>query len=215
MKSYWVKIVLGALAVFAVGMIIISIAGRVEDVATSDATIDLPLAFLPFRVNGEQLGDLERVRILRAAPDSITHVRLRVGLADSADAARLRHCILILSGLDNLSNRTTFTCATPADTVGRDLVGFGSVQLGQGGEELPFLIPRSEAPGAHASDQSWERAAEYGDSIAEAIEEQADSIADAAEAVADSVASVELERADSIRSEGMRLADSVRAGAGR
>lgn len=215
MKTYWIKIVLGALAVFAVGMIVASVVRRVGRVATSDDTIDFPLAFIPFRVDGAPLGDLKRVRIVRAAPDSVSHVRLRVELADSLAAVRLRDCILVLADLHHLSRETTFTCATAADTAGRDLVRFGSVQLGPGGEELPFLIPRSEAPAAHASDEGWERAAEYGDSIADVIDERADSIADAAEAFADSVQTLELERADSIRREGVRLADSIRAaGAG-
>lgn len=211
MRNYWVKIVLGALAVFAVGMIVTRIIGRVRRVATTNESIEFPLAFIPFRVDGTPLGELKRVRVMRAAPDTVTSVHLRVELRDTLSVSQLRDCILVIRDVQHLNERTTFECATAADTARQDLVAFGTVEFGRGGEELQFLIPRSEAGPAHASDAGWERAAEYGDSIADAIEERADSIADAAETLADSLQTIEMERADSIREEGMRRADSVRS----
>ena len=211
MTSYWIKIVLGALGVFVVGMIVARMVRRVERAATSNETIEFPLAFIPFRVDGAQLGELRRVRIVRAAPDTVSSVHLRVELADSSAAATLRDCILVIRDVENLNNRTSFECAASADTAGQDLVAFGTIELGRGGEELAFLLPRAAAGAAHASDDNWERAAEYGDSVADAIDERADSIASAAEALADSLHTVEMERADSIRAEGVRRADSVRS----
>ena len=211
MRSYWIKIVLGALAVFAVGMIVARLVGRVRQVATSDDTIEFPLAFIPFRVDGTPLGDLQRVRVIRAAPDRVSSVHLRAELHDSLSVGRLRDCILVIRDVEHLDNHTTFECATAADTVGQDLVAFGTIELRGSGEALPFLLPRSAAGPAHASDAGWERAAEYGDSIADAIDARADSIADAAEALADSLHTIEMERADSIREDGVRRADSVRA----
>jgi hypothetical protein len=211
MRNYWVKIILGALAVFAVGMIVATGIRRVERAATTSETIEFPLAFIPFRVDGARLGEMKRVRIMRAAPDTVQSVHLRVALHDSLAAARLGDCLLVIRDVENLNEHTSFECAAAADTAGQDLVAFGTVQLGEGGAELPFLVPRSAAGPAHASDDSWERAAEYGDSIAEAIDERADSIADAAEAFADSLQTLEMERADSIRADGVRRADSVRA----
>ena len=211
MRNYWIKIVLGALAVFAVGMIVAKGIGRVKHAATTSGTIEFPLAFIPFRVNDTALGDLKRVRIHRAAPDTVRSVDLRVELHDSLALARLQDCILVIHDVENLNNRTTFECAAAADTAGQDLVPFGMIEVRGTGAEFPFLLPRSAAGPAHASDAGWERAAEYGDSIADAIEERADSIAEAAEMMADSLRTIEMERADSIREEGMRRADSVRS----
>ena len=211
MRNYWVKIVLGALAVFGVGMLVTAVIRRVKHVATSAETIEFPLAFIPFRVNDTALGDLKRVRIHRAAPDTVRGVDLRVAVHDSLSLTRLRDCILVIRDVERLDEHSTFECASPDDTVGADLVAFGTIQMPDLGEELPFLLPRAAAGPAHASDDAWERAAEYGDSIADAIDERADSIADAAEMLADSLHTREMERADSIRSEGMRRADSVRA----
>ena len=211
MRSYWIKIVLGALAVFAVGMIITTIIRRVRHVAESSPTIEFPLAFVPFRLDGERVGELRHVRIMRATPDSVTGVHVRVELADSATAQRIEECILVLHDLQHIDNRTTFACAAAADTARQDLVPFGTVQLGRGGAERPFLVPRSEVTAAHGTEAGWERASEYGDSVADAIEERADSAAEAAEALADSLSEMEMQRADSIRAEGLRLADSIRA----
>ena len=211
MRNYWLKIVLGALAVFAVGMIITSIVRRVKHVATSDETIEFPLAFIPFKVDGERLGELKRVRVIRATPDSVAAIHLRAELDDTTAAARLRDCILVIRDVEHIDEQSTFECVASADTAGQDLVAFGTVRLGTAGQTVPLLLPRAQVGHAHTSDEGWERAAEYGDSIAEAIDDRADSIAEAAEMLADSVHTVEMERAESIRAEGVRRADSVRA----
>lgn len=218
MKNYWIRIVLGALAVFALGMLVVRVVGRVREVAESAEEIEFPLAFLPFRLDGADLGELKRVRIVRATPDSVEAVHLRIELHDSVAADRLANCILVVRDVQHIDEHTTFTCAAAADTARENLVRFGTVRVGAGGEAFPFLIPRHELASAHGSEAEWERAAEFGDSIAEAAAERADSltevadsIAEAAEAFADSIQAVQLERADSIRREGQRLADSIRA----
>ncbi len=233
MKNYWIRIALGALVVFALGMIVVSVVRRIRTVATTDGDIVFPLAFVPFRVDGTRLGEFKRVRVVRAAPDSVDHIELRVALDDTAAAAPLRDCVLVLNELQNIElSRTTFVCASAADTIGQDLVPFGRLEL-PAGEDVTFLVPRREVYAAGHDYGSWERAAEYGDSVAEAAAERADSIAEAADARADSLAdaasaladsiadvhlqradsirTIELRRADSIREAGLRLADSVRA----
>lgn len=226
MKSYWIKIILGALAVFAVGMVLVRLVGQVREVAETDADIAFPIAFVPLRIDGHRVGELRRVRIVRAAPDSVESVHLRADLDDSVSAARVQQCILVLHEVQHIDAKTaTFACAAAADTARQDLVPFGTVTLGPTGTEVPFLVPRSEVGAAHASGGAeWERVAEYGDSIAEAAQYRADSIAEAAEMMADSIAElhmqradsiqeVELQRADSIREAGLRLADSLRQAA--
>jgi hypothetical protein len=207
-------------------MVIATAIRRVGNVAHSDSDIEFPLAFIPLRLDGERLGEFRRVRIVRSAPDQVEHIHLRAELDDSAAVSRLAECILVLHDLEHIdANRASFACATPADTARQDLVPFGTLTLAPTRTELPFLVPRHQVGAAHASgEEAWERASEYGDSIAEAAEYRADSIAEAAQAMADSIAELhmhradsirelELHRADSIREAGLRLADSLRAAA--
>ena len=64
MQRYWLRIALGALAVFVLGMTAISIyrngRAKVEELANSADPITIPLAILPFQVDGDRMGRIER-----------------------------------------------------------------------------------------------------------------------------------------------------------
>ena len=87
MRNYWLKILLGALAVFMVGMIGVTLARRgiagVERVVASDQPLTIPLGLVPFELQGERLGKLDHVTLMRKSPQEVTAVELEVNLADS------------------------------------------------------------------------------------------------------------------------------------
>src|SRR5690606_27686418 len=83
MNRYWLRIGLGALAVFAVGYagwrLVERGVGEVRDLAMSDQEISIPLfGALPFTVEGRRVGSLQRLTLLRDAPKQISGVIVRV-----------------------------------------------------------------------------------------------------------------------------------------
>ena len=87
MRTYWLRILLGALAVFAVGMIGLTFARRTRDTVTAVVTgsgpLSIPLPFVPFELEGNKLGRLERLVVNREAPKKVSSVDLEVKLDDS------------------------------------------------------------------------------------------------------------------------------------
>src|SRR5688500_13038864 len=98
MRTYWLKIMLGALAVFAVGMVIVTMvksAGRnVEAIAEGTGPITIPLALLPFEIDGQRAGTLRRLRIFRDSLQEPTRVEVLISVPDSVSSDRFASCIL-------------------------------------------------------------------------------------------------------------------------
>jgi hypothetical protein len=229
MRSYWIRILLGAAAVFAVGMVVVTLLrhgrDKVTEVVTGSGPLSVPLPFVPFEVDGHRLGNLERLVVNRDAPKKVSSVDLEVKLDDSLVAQGLAGCRLAANlesdsakggdvnvHINKHDQRPFFFCAT-SDSA---LVPFGTVTMVPGDVTVPLLV--SETLAATLRSGQW---AEDGDSSADALAERAESIADRAEEVADSVATEAEQRAeavqmvqsrfgDSLRREGQRRADSLR-----
>jgi hypothetical protein len=237
MRNYWLKILLGALAIFAVGMIGVTLARRgiagVERVVASDQPLTIPLGLVPFELQGERLGKLDHVTLMRKSPNEVTAVELEVQLADSLVARGLQGCRLVAnmesrgdSGVDihvGPRSPSVFYCA--GDTAQEDLLEYGHAVLQPGDIEIPLLLSRDMVkelqhidfgkggPGASAEAQA--------DSIAAASEEQGDSISAAVQRaltlqgpdrqrVLDSIKAGARRMGDSLRAVGLRQADSAR-----
>ena len=221
MRTYWLRILLGALAVFAIGMIVINLARRTKDrvtaVVTGTGPLSIPLPFVPFELEGSKLGRLERLVVNRNAPKKVSSVDLEVKLDDSLVVQGLAGCRLaanlesdsVKPGDVNLrthriDERAFFFCAK-SDS---GLVEFGTVKLQPGDVTLPLLVPVSLADELRAG--NW---GDHDDAdSANALAERAESLADQAEARADSMAAVAERRAEATaRSVNSRLGDSLRA----
>ncbi|HET9727267.1 MAG TPA: hypothetical protein VFP28_10160 [Gemmatimonadales bacterium] len=236
MRSYWLRILLGAFGIFCLGMIVVSIArhgrSKVESVIASSEPLSIPLPFVPFQVNGSKLGTLERLTVNRESPKKVSSIELQVKMDDSLVAKGLAGCRLAANiesdsakpgdvniHMNRLNEKTFFFCATQ-DSGFEEM---GTAKLTPGDIELPLLLPESLAQ--HLRNGDW---ATNSDST-DALETRADSIANAAEAIADS-ASAKAERAqakaqekaqalserqsrlgDSLRAEGLRRGDSIRS----
>lgn len=232
MRNYWLRILLGAFAVFAVGMLGVTLVRRgrsqVESVLASSDPISIPLAFVPFQLNGSKLGMLEHVVVNRDSPKKVSSIDLQVKLGDSLVARGLAGCRLAANIEDDssshgnanihvnrLEHRTFFFCA-PSDSGFEE---FGSVAFSPGDVKVPLLVPEELAGRLQSGD--WSDASdssEAADSVAEAAEARGDSIADLAQAKADSgmargmrAAARAQAKGESLSRAGVRLGDSLRA----
>ena len=234
MRSYWLRILLGAFGIFCLGMIVVSIfrhgRSKVESVIASSEPLSIPLPFVPFQVNGSKLGQLERLTVNRESPKKVSSIELQVKMDDSLVAKGLAGCRLAANiesdsarpgnvniHMNRLDEKTFFFCAKE-DSGYQEM---GTATLTPGDVELPLLLPESLAD--HLRNGDWASDADSSD----AIEARADSIAEAAEAIADSAAAKaekasekaeekaqalserQIRLGDSLRAEGVRRGDSI------
>ena len=218
MRNYWMRIALGSLAIFIVGMLGISLVhrglGSVRGVVEGSGPISIPLAFIPFRLNGDKLGSLERVTLRRETPSRVTSVELEVKLSDSVLARGLGGCRLAASLDSKVPGRPgitvhrgpfpegNFWCAKD-DSADVDLVEYGQAVFHPGNVTVPLFLPRGLVDELQHIDLGH-------DSTPPIAEAQVDSIIAAAELTADSVNAVRDRMIDSLRVEGRRRADSAR-----
>jgi hypothetical protein len=230
MRTYWLRIVLGAVAIFTVGMVGISLArqgmGRVRGVVQGSGPVSIPLAFVPFTLNGSKLGTVNKVTLFRDAPKRISAVEVRITLKDSLLARGLEGCRLA-ANLDKNSDergvhvradqfsRGVFSCLRHDDST-TDFREFGRAFFQPGATSVPLLLPSDMVDDLkkgdfHSDDDSTGTSAEErADSIQEAVEARTDSIANAAEQHADSIVAHSHHLVDSLQKEGRRRADSTR-----
>jgi hypothetical protein len=221
MRSYWIRILLGAFAIFCVGMVGVTMVRHTKDkvaaVVTGTGPLSIPLPFAPFQLDGNKLGRVERLVVNRDAPKKVSSVDLQVKLDDSLVAQGLAGCRLAANvesdsskprdvnlHVNRLNDRNFFFCARNDS----GFVEFGSVHLTPGDVTVPLLIPESLADRLKSGD--WGDEEDQADS-ADVLAERADSIANRAEEMADSIAAVHEQKAEKIRAIQSRLGDSLRA----
>ena len=133
MRNYWLRIALGAFAIFAVGMLIVSGSRKarhsVEEIAEGTGPITVPLAFLPFEIDGQRAGTLRRLRVFRDSLQEPTRLEVQVSVSDSSAVQRFAACILAIEEHNDKVQPNDFRCLAATDTAGRDLVQFGDVEL--------------------------------------------------------------------------------------
>jgi hypothetical protein len=111
MRKYWLKIVFGALAIFAVGFTLVSGARRLKATFVSNEGIKIPLgSFIPFKLDDLKVGSLRQLVIKRSSPKVISGFDLRVRVTDSVAFLRLQTCHLSVSDPNHFDERTTFLC---------------------------------------------------------------------------------------------------------
>ncbi len=227
MRNYWFRILVGALIIFAIGMIGVTLIrhgmGKVNDVVHGTGPISLPIAFIPFEIAGNKLGKLDRVVLERTAPKKISSVRVDVNLSDSLVAQGLSQCKLAANfdaseehskGIHiktGKGNEGTFRCLADGDS-DSTVVEFGQAVLHPGEVTLALYLPKDLVnelqTGNFLSDSS-----DKADSISEAMEALSDSISEATEAKADSMREENDKLAESLRVVGRKRVDSIKVAA--
>ena len=225
MRGYWLRILLGAIGIFAVGMLAVTAVratrSGVRKVARSSDPITIPLPFVPFRLEGQRQGTFERVVIRRDAPNDLRSVDLYIDLGNDTLAQQIHRCSGIRAllregpgGTGMTLHDAEFACVN-SDSAASELEPLGEVHFAPGGHTAPLLVPpevatkfRREMIQARArrGDDSLATRAE---SIAAEAERRADSISEAASRMADSITRFHERAADSIRRAALRRADSA------
>jgi hypothetical protein len=146
MQRYWLRIAVGALLVFALGMTAISIyrngRAKVETLANSADPITIPLGILPFQLDGDHLGRIQEVQIRRDAPNRVSGVGLVVKVSDSVrTGALLAGCRLTVHDHPADHRSASFHCATPADSLADSLTVFGDVRFEPQNVVQAFFLP--------------------------------------------------------------------------
>jgi hypothetical protein len=187
MRNYWIKIALGALAVFAVGMVIVTgvrkTRAKITRTFESTDPIPLPIAFLPFRLEGTKLGTLNRVVVLRDQPNQVSGVRVIVALADSVHPDKFQNCLLVVDDVEHYDEKSSFRCER-GDTAGSRLEQFGYVHFKNSGDSIPLLLP---AQSVEELKQLRFNLNDHGFSITSANDSLADEVESRMDARSDSV----------------------------
>jgi hypothetical protein len=209
MRNYWLRIIVGAVAIFAVGMVGITLArhgmGHVRGVVEGSGPITLPVGFLPFKLDGEKIGTIRSIRINRNAPKEVRSVNVVVRLADSVGPNRLEPCILVAQGFEDINSQTTVLCSTAEDTVDENLLQVGAIKLTPGNRSFQLFMPRDAIQ--ELTDSDFVFVGE--DSIAQAAEHLTDSILEAKRPQLESLG-VDVPRRPPVPRKPPRVADSVR-----
>lgn len=221
MRSYWLKILLGALGIFVVGMIGVTIVrsgiAKVNSVVEGDGPISIPLGLIPFALEGEKLGNLDRVTLNRESPTRVSDVELEVDLTDSLLAQGLAGCRLAANfegdehkgGVNikvNKDQQNTFRCLKE-DSTPPDLVEFGTAVFRPGDIEVPLFIPAEVVKELQSLSFGHDS---LGEAIADSIQVSIPDVDSIHAAVAR-----EVQQAKSAGAFGRRYADSLRGEAKR
>ena len=161
MRRYWLKIVVGALAVFLVGytgvFLVRSGIGRGRSLIQSSNPVSIPLAFVPFNLDGLRTGTFQHITIRREAPKVIAGFDLRIKLSDSAKADALEGCRLTPAGRsDHFDLDRGFVCLAP-ETPDEGLVRFGEVVFTQRGGHrvrVPLFLDSATVADLRRGDRS-------------------------------------------------------------
>jgi hypothetical protein len=215
MRNYWLRIFLGAFAIFAVGMIGVKLVrsgvNRVHEVVEGAGPLNIPLAFIPFSVEGERLGTVQRVVLQRDEPRKVSSVEVHIDVGDSLVAQGLGGCLLAANleggpkeqGVNVHVGRDSagpFFCLK-ADSIPADMVEFGEAILQPGDVKVPLYL--------HGDLVTQLQEGFTHDSAATAVVD-ADSISAQARREVDEALAESGIRADSIGRVGRRLGDSLR-----
>jgi hypothetical protein len=220
MRNYWLRIVLGAVAIFTVGMIGVTLArqgvGRVRNVVEGSGPLSVPVPFIPFKLDGQKLGTVSKIVLQRNAPKHISSVELQIKLEDSAIAQGLSGCRLAANfdekhsphdvhvGVGPMSHGV-FTCVHQNDSTGQ-FQEFGQAIFQPGDVSVPLLLPNDIVTDL----QQGNFGDDHDDSISDAQEAKADSAAEAQERLADSLAAQGERAAKEMAARQRQFLDSLR-----
>jgi hypothetical protein len=162
MQRYWLRIALGAAAIFVLGMGVITLArnsiAELQALATSTRPISIPLVIMPFRLNSTQIGTVRRLDILRRSPRQVSGIRLTVRLDDSVTAARLPDCRVTLFEPEGFADGSGFRCVGAADSAAQNLKLIGEIAFEPSGVVRALFAPPDHADHWQSHDSAEIRA---------------------------------------------------------
>lgn len=148
--KYWAGIAATMLAIFAVGMAVRNGFHRVETFATDNFPAPLMLLKSGFRLDGDRVGDIQRMQFMRSNPGEVDSAVFTVRIDDSADVQRLASCTLRATGGHPFGSSTRFLCTSHSDSARLNLVPFGHIEIEPGGQDVTFYVASDVAGDMHA-----------------------------------------------------------------
>ncbi len=173
MRTFWSKIGLGALAVFMVGMLSLTLFRQAKNAAAealstaiqtsarSVARTASASSYIPFRLNGETMGNVRHAQIQRHTSGTLPEVDLTVELDDPGLKHQLRDCVLVPEQHHNFDFDRGFECA---EGLTGDLVEIGTVHFVNIDLERPLKVERDIASDMQKGDP-FEATADAGGAV--------------------------------------------------
>jgi hypothetical protein len=153
MKRYWIRIALGAVGIFAIGMLVVAAGrrgvARVRELAMNQ-TVRLPANVAPFRVDGKRLGSLSQIRITPQTDQGFPRINLIAQLDDPSSVAGLSNCVLMANDASVVQGESGLHCAGSSDSAAESLIDMGTITLEPTGDVLHLFVPERELRG-----KSW------------------------------------------------------------
>ncbi len=148
--KYWTGIFVAMLAIFAVGMLVARGVGKAKGFV--EANIPSPIRLLTstgFKVDGDRVGDIQRLQLMRTVPGQFDSAVVTVKIDDQADVQRIAACTLRATGAHPFGSGTRFVCTSHSDSAKLDLIPFGHIEVVPGGEHVTFYVARSVEDDMH------------------------------------------------------------------
>jgi len=147
MKRYWTRIALGALLVFCLGMVGVTVVrkGSAEVrslLSTAASRLPLRLANVGFLLNGRRVGEVTGLDIVRNSGTEIGRITGHVKLNDPESVAELSDCNLTIDNLRGWNDRSSFSCAEAGALGSGDLVEVGEIVFEPGRFSRPLYLPQ-------------------------------------------------------------------------
>lgn len=208
MASYWLKIFLGALLVFAVGLGAVTLVRKASDgvhyVSETSGPISIPFFFVPFEVDGRSVGTIRRLNIYRDSTRHPTSVSISIA-ADSGQVSGLASCILAARTSGEQATPNQFECLTAGDTAGKNLVEFGQLTVRDQNDSFALLAPRAMV--VKLRDGAADDLSGQDDAARQAV----DSANTQRRQLIDSIRQAARESAETARTEAQRVVDSIQS----
>lgn len=146
MGSYWLRIALGALAVFGIGMLITTIFRENRPGFQAVAQIPQVLATIPehldpLTLDGVQVGKVTRIQI-----DPVTDMTITVAAADSAAVQRIAACGALVGPIDDFFE-TGLACRSRDSLEGHGT--FGDLNVAGTDVSVPLYAPADQVSEFH------------------------------------------------------------------
>jgi hypothetical protein len=149
MSNYWVKIGVGALCVFGVGMTGISLARKGVHEAKAaalgpvrEALNRLPTDLLNFRLDGRRIGKIRQIDLSNEGEWAANSIQMLVALDREADG--LADCLLTNERWGSHNRDARFRCVEESEIGEENLVQVGEVRFEPGSLTRPLYASRRD-----------------------------------------------------------------------
>jgi hypothetical protein len=139
--KYWARIVAGMLIIFVLGMVVKRGLKSGKEFVTSVLPGGLPLLAAGFHVDGNRIGDIQRLQFMRSQPGRVDSAVVTVKLDKDVDEGRVG-CTLQVVHAQPFGSHTRFQCTSSADSARLELVPFGHIELLPDGKQVTLYVAR-------------------------------------------------------------------------